>query len=112
MGKKVYKIGISGSYGGLNLGNEAILQSMMTQLHQSLPVKITVFLRNPEDTLKRFQVARALEVRKFSVNETKPEIEGFDLLVLGGGGILYDAEVNIYLREVQIAQEKKVSVML
>ena len=29
---RVYKIGISGSYGGLNLGDEAILQSIVSQL--------------------------------------------------------------------------------
>jgi polysaccharide pyruvyl transferase WcaK-like protein len=38
------KIGISGSYGGLNLGDEAILQSIITQLRRDLSeVEITVF---------------------------------------------------------------------
>lgn len=112
MGKKVFKIGISGSYGGLNLGDEAILQSIVTQLRRSLPVEITVFSRDPEDTLKRHQVERAIEVRKLSLNEIKPEIERLDLFVLGGGGILYDADVKLYLREAMIAKEKNIPVML
>ena len=45
-----YRVGISGSYGGLNLGDEAILQSIIQQLSHSLPVEITVFSRDAADT--------------------------------------------------------------
>ena len=45
--EKKFKVGISGSFGGLNLGDEAILQSMIAQLRRSLPVEITVFTRDP-----------------------------------------------------------------
>ena len=31
------KIGITGSYGGMNLGDEAILQSMIEQLRREIP---------------------------------------------------------------------------
>lgn len=110
--KKLFKIGISGSYGGLNLGDEAILQSIITQLRGSLPVEITVFSRNPKDTLKRHKVERAVDVRGLSRNEIKPEVERLDMLILGGGGILYDADAKQYLREVIIAREKKIPVML
>jgi polysaccharide pyruvyl transferase WcaK-like protein len=44
------EIGSSGSYGGLNLGDEAILQSLITQLRSSVNVEITVFTRNAQDT--------------------------------------------------------------
>lgn len=41
-----------------------------------------------------------------------PEIEGLDLLVLGGGGILYDHDAEAYLREVFLAHEKGVPVIV
>lgn len=111
MTSDTYRVGISGSYGGLNLGDEAILQSIIAQLREDLPVEITVFSRNPDDTKRRHKVERAVPVRKLSRAEVTPEIERLDLLILGGGGILYDADAKTYLREVQIAQEMRVPVM-
>jgi polysaccharide pyruvyl transferase CsaB len=105
------KVGISGSYGGLNLGDEAILKSMITQLRRSLPVEITVFSRTPRDTLQRHGVERAIPVREYTRTEISREIERLDLFILGGGGILFDAEAKIYLREVMIAHEKGIPVM-
>lgn len=110
--KKTYKIGISGSYGGLNLGDEAILESIVTQLRQSVSAEITVFSRDADDTANRHNVDRALPVRKLSRDEIVPEIEKLDLFILGGGGILYDDEASIYLREAQIAAELNVPFML
>jgi polysaccharide pyruvyl transferase CsaB len=111
-GKDSYKVGITGSYGGLNLGDEAILQSIVYQLRRDLPVEITVFSRDAEDTRRRHGVERAVPVRKLSRAEVAPEVERLDLLILGGGGILYDADARTYLREVTIAHEKGVPVML
>jgi polysaccharide pyruvyl transferase WcaK-like protein len=59
-----YRVAISGSYGGMNLGDEAILQCIVSELRNSLPVEITVFTRDPEDTLRRHRVERAIPVRK------------------------------------------------
>jgi len=106
------KIGISGSYGGFNLGDEAILQSILVDLRRDFPVEVTVFSRNPEDTLQRHQVERAVPVREFAPGEILPEIRRLDLFLLGGGGILYDEEAQIYLREVEIANEAGVPVMV
>src|SRR5690606_34982747 len=100
-----YRIGISGSYGGLNLGDEAILESIVSQLRDSLDVEITVFTRDTEDTLRRHDVERAVAARMMSREEVRVEIERLDTFVLGGGGILYDGEAETYLREVQIAHE-------
>jgi polysaccharide pyruvyl transferase CsaB len=108
----VYRVGISGSYGGLNLGDEAILQGMVQQLRAHLPVEITVFSRDPQDTLQRHGVERALPVRNLSREEILPEIKRLDLLVVGGGGILFDAEARIYLREVLLAHELQGPVMI
>src|SRR3954467_1309774 len=107
------KVGITGSYGGLNLGDEAILQSIIEQLRREVEgVEITVFSRNADDTKRRHQVERSVPVRKLSRAEVVPEIERLDLLLFGGGGILYDADARIYLREVQVAKEHGVPVML
>jgi len=105
------RIAISGSYGGMNLGDEAILHSMVMQLRR-LPVEITVFTRNPEDTLRRHGVERALEVRGLTRNEARAEVLRLDVLVLGGGGILFDAEVEQYLREVVLAHEGGIPVFV
>jgi polysaccharide pyruvyl transferase CsaB len=112
MAKELYRVGITGSYGGLNLGDEAILHSIVAQLRRDLPVEITVFSRDPEDTKRRHAVERAIPVRKMSRAEAVPEVERLDLLIVGGGGILFDAEARIYLREAQIAREKGVPVMV
>jgi polysaccharide pyruvyl transferase CsaB len=112
MGKDIYKVGITGSYGGMNLGDEAILQSIVAQLRKDLPkVEITVFSRDADDTKRRHQVERAVPVRKLSRAEVVSEVEPLDLLILGGGGILYDADARVYLREVVLAHEKRVPVM-
>jgi polysaccharide pyruvyl transferase CsaB len=103
--QKTYRIGISGSYGGLNLGDEAILSSIIGQLRNSLSVEITVFSHDPEDTLARHQVERAVPVRTLTREEAVAEIEPLDLFVLGGGGILFDDEAELYLREADIAHE-------
>jgi len=107
-----FRVGVSGSYGGLNLGDEAILEGILGQLRASLPVEITVFSRNPDDTLKRHGVERALPVRDMSREQVRPEIARLDLFILGGGGILFDAEVGTYLREVMLAHEEGVPVLV
>jgi polysaccharide pyruvyl transferase CsaB len=109
---KVYKVGISGSYGGLNLGDEAILQSMITQLRRSLPVEITVFSRDPEDTRRRHRVEHVVAVRTLTRSEVLPAIEGLDLFILGGGGILFDSAIQEYMREVVLAHDKNIPVMV
>ena len=108
----VYRIGISGSYGGLNLGDEAILQSIMAQLRAAVPCEITVFSRDAKDTAARHKVEKSIPVRDLSRDEVRPEVAELDLLILGGGGILYDDAAAIYLREVELAQEHSVPVLV
>jgi polysaccharide pyruvyl transferase CsaB len=103
--ERPFRVGISGSYGGANLGDEAILDGIIAQLRATVPVEITVFSRNPEDTLSRHNVERAVPVRTLTRREVTPEIARLDLLVLGGGGILFDGEAQIFMREVFLAHE-------
>lgn len=98
-------VGISGSYGGFNLGDEAILAGMIRELRSSLSVELVVFSRNPTDTLDRHRVERAVAIRDLTRREAREEVRGLDLLVLGGGGILYDGDAELYLREVLLARE-------
>jgi polysaccharide pyruvyl transferase WcaK-like protein len=95
---RTFRIGISGSYGGMNLGDEAILEGILGELRASLRCEITVFSRNPPDTLARHKVERALNPRSLTRREVTPAIRELDLLVLGGGGILYDGDAETYLR--------------
>jgi polysaccharide pyruvyl transferase CsaB len=109
---EVLRVGISGSYGGLNLGDEAILQSIVSQLQASLPTEITVFSRDAKDTMARHKVEHVVPVRDLSREEVLPSVQALDLLILGGGGILYDGGASAYLREVVLAQELRVPVLV
>jgi polysaccharide pyruvyl transferase CsaB len=109
---KRLKIGISGSYGGINLGDEAILDGILRELRATIAADITVFSRNSSDTLVRHKIERAVAVRQLTRKEITPEVGKLDLLILGGGGILYDGDAEIYLREVSLAQEFGIPVMI
>jgi polysaccharide pyruvyl transferase CsaB len=105
-------IGITGSYGGNNMGDEAILQSIITQINNSFDAEIVVFSRDPDDTMNRHKVHRAVPVRSLSRKEALAEIKNLDVLIVGGGGILYDHEVKTYLREAQLAHEEGIPIMI
>ena len=99
-------IGISGSYGGMNLGDEAILHCAIDGLRSEFPdARIVVFSRNAAHTEAHQTADRVVPVRQLSRDEAAAEVRKLDLFLLGGGGILYDREAQLYLREVQIAQE-------
>jgi polysaccharide pyruvyl transferase CsaB len=110
--ERTFRIGISGSYGGMNLGDEAILEGILGELRASVSAEVTVFSRNPSDTLQRHRVEHAINARALTRKEITPAIRDLDLLVLGGGGILFDGEVDDYLREVLIAHEAGVPVLV
>lgn len=110
--KRPIRVGVSGSYGGLNLGDEAILQGIVTQLRASLPVEVIVFSRNAEDTQSKGFVDRAVQIRRLNRNQARDEVEQLDALILGGGGILYDEEALVYLREVSLALDLGIPVMI
>jgi polysaccharide pyruvyl transferase CsaB len=104
------RIGITGSYGGLNLGDEAILESIVRPLRDELGAQVIVFSREVKDTIQRHGV-EAVPVRTMTKDESREVIKSLDLLIFGGGGILYDEDAQIYLREANLAHEAKVPVM-
>jgi polysaccharide pyruvyl transferase CsaB len=98
-------IGISGSFGGLNVGDEAILTVMLEQLRQAIPgVELTVFTRNVGHTRANHQVERVIDARESLRDELVEAVERLDVLLVGGGGLLYDDEAELYLHLPRIAQ--------
>jgi polysaccharide pyruvyl transferase CsaB len=104
------RIGLLGSYGGCNIGDEAILKCVLTCLRAHRPdARLVVLSRHAEHT--RAHQPQADEVVDWEGVPQKPVLDavgGLDLLVLGGGGILYDGEARRYLRLVRAAQERGV----
>ncbi|GAA3494878.1 polysaccharide pyruvyl transferase family protein [Streptomyces prasinosporus] len=100
------RIGVLGSYGGFNTGDESILTCVLGCLRAHRPdARLVVFSRNAEHT--RAHHGDADEVVDWEGVARGPVLEvlsGLDLLVLGGGGILYDGEARRYLRLVRAAQ--------
>lgn len=111
MNRQPYRIGIYGSYGGMNLGDEAILEVIIRELRRRFPIDVTVFSMDPQDTLARHPVERAVAVRQISRAEMADVIRDLDLFILGGGGILFDGEASNFVRPAQLAHELNVPVM-
>lgn len=111
-GGRRLRVGISGSYGGMNLGDEAILEGILTQLRVTIDADVTVFSRLAAETEREHEVERVVPVRSLTRREIAPEVRALDLFVLGGGGLLYDGDAEVYLREVSLAQEMGVPVLL
>ncbi|MBI2358182.1 MAG: polysaccharide pyruvyl transferase family protein [Deltaproteobacteria bacterium] len=106
-----YRIAISGSYGGMNLGDEAILEVILRELRANLDLDIVIFSFNPKDTERRHKV-RAVPIREMHKDQVLEELCKLDLFVLGGGGILYDESIESYLRDVNWAKELNIPVMV
>lgn len=106
-----FHIAISGSYGGMNLGDEAILEGILQELHTSLDVDVVVFSQNVQDTERRHKV-RAIPIREMHKDEVHEELKKLDLLILGGGGILFDGLAEHVLRDAIWAQELHIPIMV
>lgn len=105
-----YRIAISGSYGGMNLGDEAILQGILRELRSCLDLDIVVFSRNPKDTEARHKV-RAIPIQEMHKDEVCQELKKLDLFILGGGGILFNSIAEVFLRDVIWAIELGIPIM-
>jgi polysaccharide pyruvyl transferase CsaB len=106
-----YRVAISGSYGGMNLGDEAILEVILRELRASLDVEVVIFSVNPKDTEQRHKT-RAIPIREMHKDDVLKELRKLDLFILGGGGILYDESIGGFLRDVIWAKELDVPVMV
>ena len=106
-----YQVAISGSYGGMNLGDEAILEVILRELRACLDVDVVIFSRNPKDTEQRHKV-RAVPIREMHKDEVLEELRKLDLFILGGGGILFDESIEGFLRDVNWAKDVEIPVMI
>ncbi|MPY63582.1 polysaccharide pyruvyl transferase family protein [Streptomyces spongiae] len=104
------RIGLLGSYGGFNMGDESILACVLGCLRARRPqARLVVFSRNAEHTRTHHRDAdEVVDWEGVSRNQVRDALSGLDLLVLGGGGILYDGEARRYLRLMRTAQERDV----
>lgn len=117
------KIGIVGNYGNDNNGDEAILQSIIEQVKAAFSVpseNITVFSNNTLQTAAQYGVkSYPLYYRKSNLYKTfyttyrlnRQYVSEFDLLIIGGGGILMDfyrREAHLYGTYAMMAQSTKV----
>jgi polysaccharide pyruvyl transferase CsaB len=106
------RIGVLGSYGGLNVGDEAILRCVLGCLRHVRPhAKVVVFSRNKEHTRQHHrEVAEVVGWEGLSRWELSAAVSRLNLLILGGGGVLYDGEGHRYLALVQTAHKTGVPV--
>lgn len=102
-------IGLLGSYGGLNLGDEAILTSILGTLRDAVPfAQVVVFSRDASHTRDAHPVDQVFDARQGRCDAVNEAIAGLDVLALGGGGLLYDGEATEYLRHVRTAHRNGV----
>lgn len=106
------RIVLSGYYGFDNIGDEAVLYSIITSLKREIPnVKIIVLSNNPEKTKKMYHVE---SVNRWKLPEITKVIKESDILISGGGSLLQDVTsgktIPYYLAIIKIAQffKKKV----
>lgn len=82
------KILISGYYGFGNIGDEAILQSMIQEFNAVSGVDITVLSQNPDMTQSQFGVKAVDRSKLFSLIKA---IRKNDTLISGGGSLLQES---------------------
>ena len=106
------KIVLSGYYGFDNIGDEAVLYSIIAALRKEIKeVEITVLSNNPEKTKGLYGVN---SVNRWDMKAVAKAIKESDMLISGGGSLLQDVTsgktVPYYLAIVKIAQfyKKKV----
>ncbi|WP_347489301.1 polysaccharide pyruvyl transferase CsaB [Desulfoscipio sp. XC116] len=86
--KRHNRVVISGYYGFNNLGDEAVLYSILRSLRHDIPgLTITVLSNDPEATARDYGVHA---VDRWNMREVAGVIRRADLLISGGGSLLQD----------------------
>ena len=89
-----------------NIGDEAVLQCIISQLKSVIPgVKITVLSNSPEETAAFYSVATVNRWKFFKVLRA---MWRSDMLILGGGSLLQDVtgtkSLFFYLSQIILAR--------
>jgi len=91
------RVGIIGNYGATNIGDDAILASILNTLKEH---EITVFSADPEMTRKQFNVKTVplfpLGIRsfiKYGIRRSLAALKEADVVILGGGGLFQDSRL-------------------
>lgn len=105
---------ISGYYGFDNIGDEAVLQSIIGAVKEQIKdVHIVVLSNSPQKTKALYGVE---SVNRWKLKEVAEVIKGSSLLISGGGSLLQDVTSNktipYYLGIIKIAQLYKKPVVL
>lgn len=100
------KVVLSGYYGFDNIGDEAVLYSIVSLLKQEIEdIDITVLSNNPEKTSAVYGVK---SVNRWDLKSVIKTIKASDMLISGGGSLLQDVTssktIPYYLAIVKIAQ--------
>ncbi|WP_282792477.1 polysaccharide pyruvyl transferase family protein [Streptomyces sp. CC224B] len=104
-------IGVLGSYGGRNVGDEAILTALLDRVRAERPdVRILLFSRDPGHSRRAHPDVEVTGWEGVCRERISEHLRRLTLLVLGGGGILYDTEARRYLRLARTAQDLGVPV--
>jgi polysaccharide pyruvyl transferase CsaB len=95
---KTMKILIKGFFGKNNIGDEAILDSMISSLKSEFPSSdIAVFTNNPRFTAEKYNVRPILNNWKKSYRVMLRETTKADIFILGGGGLFpNDTPIKIF----------------
>ncbi|ATW25943.1 polysaccharide pyruvyl transferase CsaB [Candidatus Formimonas warabiya] len=96
---------LSGYYGFNNIGDEAVLASVIQALRDEMPdVQITVLSNDPQQTEKQYSVQA---VNRWRVAQIIPALRRCNLLISGGGSLLQDVtgpkSILYYLGVIQLA---------
>lgn len=85
------KIVLSGYYGFNNLGDDAILYTMIRTLKEIEPtLEITILAHNPDNMRKYINEEGIIAVNRWSVRDVFRAISRCDLFISGGGSLLQD----------------------
>jgi polysaccharide pyruvyl transferase CsaB len=89
----MYKILISGYYGFNNIGDEAVLRTVIDNLRNNMDdIDITILSQNPEDTREKYGVHAQ---PRMSLPKIIKAVKSCDMLISGGGSLLQDTTSKI-----------------
>ena len=110
----IMRVVLSGYFGFDNVGDEAILFSIIRALRKLEPsVDITVLSNNPAETAATYGVET---VNRWNIGEVRAALKSADGLISGGGSLMQDAtswkSIPYYSAVIKLAQMARVPVFI